>query len=71
MSIMTINAETNDGVLIIKATEVVIVTALEIAAAAPHEAPAMIVVARLAVEAAFQTDTDAIIILNIPTISSS
>ena len=36
MSIMTINAATNDGVLIIQATEIVIVTALEIAAAAPH-----------------------------------
>jgi hypothetical protein len=36
MSIMTINAATNDGVLIIPATEIVIVTALEIAAAAPH-----------------------------------
>ena len=36
MSIMTINAATNDGVLIISATEIMIVPALEIAAAAPH-----------------------------------
>ena len=36
MSIMTINAATNDGVLILPATEIVIVAALEIADAAPH-----------------------------------
>ena len=57
---------------------IVIVTALEIAAAAPHavdhaahETPAMIVAACLAVGTAFRTDTNAIIIMNVPTISLS
>jgi hypothetical protein len=39
MSIMTINAATNDGVFILPATEIVIVAALEIADTAPHAVP--------------------------------
>ena len=91
---MTINAATNDGVLIVPATEIVIVAALEIADAAPHavqhavhQTLETIVVAGLAVGAALRiithsvityelavpvvTDPGAIIILKVPTISSS